>query len=1245
MKKIISAYLAVVMICSLFVIPASADEKITLYVAENGNDENSGSVDSPLLTLEGAKEKLRALRGENTGIPAEVIFRGGTYRFKKGVSFSELDSGSEAGDVIYRAQDGEKVYFKGSMELDVNKGKPVSDENIKSRMYPEIAEKVVQFNLMEQGFPYRLSRMNKVRYSYPLGGEGSHQEYVNIYLNGAAQIIAQWPNGDDGFVKWVEVVEKGDVQGGTKGGAFRYTEDNPERWLNADNAWLGGYHGYDYQYERTSLGSIDVENKAIWLAHPAGSSVKSTESRRWKIFNLLEEIDSPGEWFIDYKTMILYYYPPYTLKDATLEIAYLDEHMINIENAEHITFSGIEFAETRRLGFYMKDVKNITVDKCNFTNMESNVIFIDGSEKAVTDSHWWQRQKINGSYNCSFTNCVFYNIGGTCFEMTGGNVDTLEKSNNRIENCVMTRTAVNDKHASVIIIRGCGTTVKNNNISNSSFHAITYFGNDHEISYNEIYDVNRATDDVGTIYCGRNYLHRGDVIAYNFVHDVEPILTQSRGFNPAIYWDDSASGQVAENNIIVNAFIGLYACGQVNTVKNNTIVNSKNLGLNITNGYQTEARMKRWQGDAASIANPELYYERYPNIDIGFNDYWGNKNAFNKVLGNLNVNAKDMRIDDCNYDWGTVEGNVVMEECNDFVNPEKLDYRIKSGSETAKEIPGLLTEEFDIEQIGVQSDITFNGETSPFRLVSPKNGAAGTDSTNLEFQWEHAKGANKYRLVIATDPELKNVVLSEETFYNRYTVPYLDGGKNYYWKVYAINSSREMAAEWESDTVPFLFSTALYSKVDTEKLDEEIKKAEVQLERIEETGQNGGFPEGTKIAYGKLIEEGKKLSNAKIGKVTQEQIDNKVEEIANYLLDKRISKPGYADLLDFVFDENVWVSPVTAHEDHVEIVGKKTPYNGVSMISEISSEAIFSFKAQIDTSGWVGLGLALTPGKVLYGAGNAGYFVAIKDSLIELQKNPSNQSIILETADLKVANDGKIHDFEFGVIKLGAGNLVLFKVDGETVFEYLDTDEDKVTKDLALCMSFGSNDNVKLYSQGNLPADSGYDELVEKYKQKTAEQIYSGYNTSENVVLMKIGCNAVVAPDKFDIKADSPPVIVNDKTLVPLRLVSEIFGAEVAWENDTAIIEKDGKRIEFKKGEESYTVNGERFEMSQAGIIINNRMMVPVREMSEALGKEVLWDGLTELIIIGDKVAVIQMNEKPLLNSTAEMLVMLSDSK
>lgn len=100
---------------------------------------------------------------------------------------------------------------------------------------------------------------------------------------------------------------------------------------------------------------------------------------------------------------------------------------------------------------------------------------------------------------------------------------------------------------------------------------------------------------------------------------------------------------------------------------------------------------------------------------------------------------------------------------------------------------------------------------------------------------------------------------------------------------------------------------------------------------------------------------------------------------------------------------------------------------------------------------------------------------------------------------------------------------------------------------------------------------------------------------------------------------DQVPYINKDnRTMVPVRFISESLGAKVSWDNDNrmVIIEKENTIIKLKIGENKADVNGETITFDTSAVIQNSRTMVPIRFISEALGANVGWNQTTKTVII-----------------------------
>lgn len=116
------------------------------------------------------------------------------------------------------------------------------------------------------------------------------------------------------------------------------------------------------------------------------------------------------------------------------------------------------------------------------------------------------------------------------------------------------------------------------------------------------------------------------------------------------------------------------------------------------------------------------------------------------------------------------------------------------------------------------------------------------------------------------------------------------------------------------------------------------------------------------------------------------------------------------------------------------------------------------------------------------------------------------------------------------------------------------------------------------------------------------------------------GTNNVITVllNNTEIEFDQPPIIFNDRTLVPLRAIFEALGATVSWDASTQTVTaiRSGVTIKITIGSNYMYKNGESIILDVPAMIVNDRTLVPVRAVSEALGCIVEWNGNTRQVII-----------------------------
>lgn len=132
--------------------------------------------------------------------------------------------------------------------------------------------------------------------------------------------------------------------------------------------------------------------------------------------------------------------------------------------------------------------------------------------------------------------------------------------------------------------------------------------------------------------------------------------------------------------------------------------------------------------------------------------------------------------------------------------------------------------------------------------------------------------------------------------------------------------------------------------------------------------------------------------------------------------------------------------------------------------------------------------------------------------------------------------------------------------------------------------------------------------------------------------------------DGKEIICDVAPIIQNDRTLVPVRAVFEAFGAECSWNDSAKSVSISGnKKIILYIGSSTAYVDGTKKTLDCAPIIQNDRTLVPIRFISETLNYNVEWDNVNRNVYITKK-TVNKLSSKKISYSDSAMNVKLSFS-
>ncbi len=586
-------------------LPAATILHVSLAAAPGGD----GSAAAPLQDLTQARDKIRVDRQSGKLPQSEsvtVLLGSGDYLIDRTLEMESGDGGTVEAPVIYRSEapGGARVF--GGLILPTSSFHPVPEGAERDRLDPSVRDKVVCSEL-----PAGVALP-----AYP-------DSYIGkppapwLYFDGRQMPLARWPNEDapvDGWATFSKVVDTGlPVEDAPNPAARKlhpgsFVCENPRaaRWKLDQGVWLMGYWTHDWAEEVIRVASYQKDSGVITLAapHPFGIMAGTwggNRERRFFAFNALEELDAPGEWYVDRSTRVLYFYPPLRLGNRPAVLATLTEPLLRIQDAKHLKFEGIRFEYGHSSGVALERTDGIELAGCVVANVAGFGISVSGKNNVVRS-------------------CDLFDLGAGGILLNGGNRKTLEAANNvAVNNHIFSYGRFKRTYAAGILIDGCGQIARNNLIHDAPHNAILYSGNEHLIELNETYRVVLETNDASAFYTGRDWTSQGNIIRHNFIHDLGSGNSHAR---MGIYIDDCDSGDTIEGNVLVRAGTAIFIGGG----RDNPVIN--NLVIDCAKGVHLDGRgmvWKQWNNPAdpswlleekAKAFNYTLppWSERYPRL-------------------------------------------------------------------------------------------------------------------------------------------------------------------------------------------------------------------------------------------------------------------------------------------------------------------------------------------------------------------------------------------------------------------------------------------------------------------------------------------------------------------------------------------------------------------------------------------------------------------------------------------------------
>ena len=332
---------------------ASAVAAGEFYVAPTGSDANPGTKDKPFATVARARDAVRQL-GPRRGA-ATVVLRGGTHTLPETLVLGPEDSGTKDAPVTYAAAPGEQPVLSGGSRL-------------------ELTWKPYKGPILQAAVP-----------------KGTTTD--QLFVNGERQHMARTPNFDPG--------ER--ILGGHARDCF--SKERASRWSDPKGAFIHAMHRHmwgDFHYVITGK---DEKGNVTYEGGWQNNRRYGMHGNYRFVENVFEELDAPGEWFLDRKTSTLYLYPPEgtDLANAVVETVRL-RHLVELRGTadrpvRFVAFKGITFRHAART--FMDNREPLL--RSDWTTYRGGAIVFEGAE------------------DCVLEDCVVDQVGGNAVFASGYN--------------------------------------------------------------------------------------------------------------------------------------------------------------------------------------------------------------------------------------------------------------------------------------------------------------------------------------------------------------------------------------------------------------------------------------------------------------------------------------------------------------------------------------------------------------------------------------------------------------------------------------------------------------------------------------------------------------------------------------------------------------------------------------------------------------------------------------------------------
>jgi hypothetical protein len=555
---------------------------------------------------------------------------------------------------------------------------------------------------------------------------------LELFWNDTALQVARYPN--EGVIMIGGIIDPGSVPRigdySNRPGRFLYTDERHARWAGVQDIWLQGFFHHGFADDKIRVSEIDTVRKEVRLSSPHMYGLGSGENfNHYVALNILEELDEPGEWYVDLATGMLYLWPPGDLAGARVTVSLLEQPVLALDGASHITLRGLTVECGRGLGISIEGGRNNKIVDCVVRNFGTVGIMLGQgarqtfphitaddytgvpvSREVLSFHPQYYRNTVwdrNAGRGHTIEHTEVYGTGSGGIILGGGSKKDLIAGGNAVTDCrIHDFDRRNKAGAAGINVDGCGNRIAHNEIYNGDLQAIFVRGNEHQFEFNLIHHVARNSNDASAWYLGRDPSDQGNVIRYNFFHHVG---RPDRKWMMGVYFDDATCGAVVEGNVFyrVASYGTVYSNGGHDlVVRNNIFIEGYgpayqlksmwyDFGLEqIDYFFGPRGIYTRRLTESVDITKPP-YATRYPGLTDWLDKlpdgktYVGMRPRRNIFDRNVLVKYEETFRLVGKYAQTDFGENYITQRDPGFVDPAKLDFRLRDDSVVFKELPGF----------------------------------------------------------------------------------------------------------------------------------------------------------------------------------------------------------------------------------------------------------------------------------------------------------------------------------------------------------------------------------------------------------------------------------------------------------------------------------------------------------------------------------------------------------------------------